>query len=71
MLYDYYMKYPEQMPDQYRSCLGDEDTERIVVDFLSAMTDRYAINLFKAIFVPQVWQGGGVYRAPDPNGFEF
>ena len=71
MLYDYYMKYPEQMPEQYRAHLGNEDTERIVVDFLSAMTDRYAINLFKAIFVPQVWQGGGVYRAPDSDGYIF
>ncbi len=71
MLYDYYMKYPEQMPEQYRACLGNEDTERIVVDFVSAMTDRYAINLFKAIFVPQVWQGGGVHRAPDIDVYIF
>lgn len=58
MLYDYYMQNPMQMPAQYRKWLAAEDTERIVVDFIAAMTDRYAINLFKANFVPEVWQGG-------------
>ena len=58
MLYDYYMQNPMQMPAQYRKWLASEDTERIVVDFIAAMTDRYAINLFKANFVPEVWQGG-------------
>ena len=37
-----------------------EGTERVVVDFISAMTDRYAINLFRANFIPQVWQGIGL-----------
>lgn len=58
MLYDYYMQYPERMPPQYLAWLEKEDTERIVVDFIAAMTDRYAINLFKTNFVPEVWQGG-------------
>jgi dGTPase len=62
MLYDYYMQYPERMPPQYRVWLEKEDTERIVVDFIAAMTDRYAINLFKANFVPEVWQGGKLPR---------
>lgn len=62
MLYDYYMQYPERMPPQYRAWLEKEDTERIVVDFIAAMTDRYAINLFKANFVPEVWQGGKLPR---------
>ncbi|MBE6638200.1 MAG: deoxyguanosinetriphosphate triphosphohydrolase [Ruminococcaceae bacterium] len=65
MLYDYYMANPMLMPKQYRKWLENEDTERIVVDFIAAMTDRYAINLFKANFVPEVWQGSGI---PKPNG---
>ena len=60
MLYDYYMEYPDRMPSQYQKWLGKEDTERVVVDFVAAMTDRYAINLFKTNFVPQVWQGSGI-----------
>lgn len=60
MLYDYYMQNPMQMPAQYRKWLAKENVERIVVDFIAAMTDRYAINLFKANFVPEVWQGSGI-----------
>ena len=67
MLFDYYMKNPEHMPEQYREHLAKEDTERIVVDFVAAMTDRYAINLFKSIFVPQVWQGGGIHKIPESD----
>ena len=66
MLFDYYMQHPQGMPPQYQKWLGVEDTER-VVDFIAAMTDRYAINLFKANFVPEVWQGG---KLPKPGGID-
>ena len=55
-LYEYYVKYPEKMPENYKRNLNDEGVERCVADFISGMTDRYAIETFKELFVPEVWR---------------
>ncbi len=55
-LYDYYVRYPQKMPESYYRNTDLEPVERCVCDFLSSMTDRYAIELFKDIFIPSVWQ---------------
>lgn len=53
-LYEYFVKNPDSMPREY---LIDESesVERRVCDYISGMTDRYAINLFENLFVPKVW----------------
>jgi dGTPase len=28
-----------------------------VADFLAGMTDRYAMNLYQSLFLPQPWKG--------------
>ena len=33
----------------------EEGVERCVCDYVSGMTDRYAIDIFKEIYVPGVW----------------
>ena len=40
----------------YLAELELEPVERCVCDFISSMTDRYAINLYKEIFIPNIWQ---------------
>lgn len=55
-LYEYYVKYPEKMPEVYKRNLNDEGVERCAADFVSGMTDRYAIETFKELFVPEVWR---------------
>ena len=56
-LFDYYVKHPEEMPSLYRANLDSDPTERCVCDFLSGMTDRYAIETYRALFIPEVWRG--------------
>ncbi len=51
-LYTYFMEQPEELPVLYRET-AHSDTPRAVCDYLSSMTDRYAINLFQSLFVPQ------------------
>ena len=34
-----------------------ETVERAVADFISGMTDRYAIEAYQERFVPRVWRG--------------
>ena len=56
-LFEYYSKNPEKMPELYARNIENEGVGRCVCDFVSGMTDRYAIETFKTLFVPKVWRG--------------
>jgi dGTPase len=55
-LFAYYKAHPWEMPEFYYKNTENESVERCVCDFISGMTDRYAIDSFKKIFIPSVWQ---------------
>ncbi len=55
-LFEYFVRYPEKMPKIYYNNTKDEPVERCVCDYISGMTDRYAIDLYKSIFIPNVWE---------------
>ena len=59
-LFDYYVSHPDQMPALYRRNVESEGVGRCVCDFLSGMTDRYAIETYNNLYVPRVWRGIGV-----------
>ncbi len=54
-LYDYFVKYPEKLPGVYHANLATNPVERCVCDYVAGMTDRYAIDLYKELFIPNVW----------------
>ena len=56
ILYEYYVKHPNEMPGIYSLNLEKEGVERCVCDFVSSMTDRYAIDLFRELYVPATWR---------------
>ena len=56
-LFEYFRKNPGRMPDLYVKNLDEEPVERCVCDYISGMTDRYAIDLYRALFIPRVWGG--------------
>lgn len=56
-LFAHFVKNPDQMPALYFRNTEKEPVERCVCDFISSMTDRYAINLYSELFIPQVWRG--------------
>ena len=56
-LFEFYVKHPERMPDSYRRNLDSEGVERCAADFVSGMTDRYAIDTYTDLFVPRIWRG--------------
>jgi dGTPase len=59
-LFDFFVNHPERLPDRYRTRIGTaegETVERSVADFISGMTDRYAIETYQERFVPRVWRG--------------
>jgi dGTPase len=49
-LLDYFTKHPDEISGQHR-VMGDP-VEIQVADYVSGMTDRYAIELYKKLFVP-------------------
>lgn len=55
-LYEYYVAHPERMPALYVASLEKEGTPRCVCDYIAGMTDRYAIELYRELFVPKVWR---------------
>lgn len=56
-LYGYYVENSDRMPELYRRNRESEGVERCVCDFISGMTDRYAIDLYNELYVPKVWRG--------------
>ena len=56
-LFEYYCERPELMPNGYFRNVEDEGVKRCVCDYISSMTDRFAIDTYSALFVPRVWGG--------------
>ncbi|MBQ7848465.1 MAG: deoxyguanosinetriphosphate triphosphohydrolase [Clostridia bacterium] len=51
-LFEYYCSHPGEMPEEFVLIGYREGTARAVCDFVSCMTDRYAIRLYQKLFVP-------------------
>ena len=57
-LFDYYMRHPESLPEQFLRTLEHTDIsrEQVVCDHIAGMTDSYAVEKFKDYFVPESWK---------------
>lgn len=54
-MYYYFVKHPEKMPAVYLNIADNCGADRAVCDYISSMTDRYAVYMFNNIFVPRGW----------------
>jgi dGTPase len=48
-------EYVTAHPEQFFGEKNEEPLERLAIDFIAGMTDRYAINLYERLFVPRAW----------------
>lgn len=55
-LYEYFKSHPEKLPEEYQNILKRTDCDRAVCDYISGMSDGYAIDLFNDLFVPVSWR---------------
>ncbi len=55
-LYEYYMKAPENLPEFFLQRLDNEDIDRVLCDYISGMSDMYAVKTFTEIFIPKNWK---------------
>ncbi len=54
-LYNYYLENSDKLPPSYYEIFRNSGAVA-VKDFIAGMSDRYAVNRFKAIAVPKYWQ---------------
>lgn len=55
-LYNYYRHHLELLPEDLLTLLDNGETkERIVCDYISSMTDRFAIAKYEEIYIPKSW----------------
>ena len=57
-LYCYFRSHPETMPQEYCRMLGEGkySLDRIVCDYISGMTDQFAIEIYEDLYVPKPWK---------------
>lgn len=50
-LYNFYFKHEDRLPEEYARHI-DVTKERRIVDYIAGMTDSFAVNTFKKIYLP-------------------
>ena len=58
-MFEYYVKHPEALPEDFHPQLSFEGIERNVCDYIAGMTDKYAVDKFTEIFIPMGWNVRG------------
>lgn len=59
-MFEYFTSHVDKLPKAYLRLLERDGKERVVCDYLSGMTDRYAIGVFESLFIPSTFSLGGV-----------
>lgn len=57
-LFQYFSDHPELLPDSLKG--GQENLAVSVADHIAGMTDRYAVRVFKNVFIPNEWPPKGI-----------
>ncbi|MGI5963885.1 MAG: deoxyguanosinetriphosphate triphosphohydrolase [Lawsonibacter sp.] len=55
MLFVFYRDHPDELPDDFQSIRVEEGIDRAVCDYIAGMTDPFAVERFKEIFIPMGW----------------
>ena len=58
-LFEYYMKHPEMLPEDFLPQLSFDGMERTVCDYVAGMTDKYAVDKYAELFIPSGWNVRG------------
>jgi len=55
-LYEYYLKSPELLPPFFKDRLEKDDIDVVLCDYISGMSDMYAVKTFTELFTPKNWK---------------
>ena len=53
---NHYVNAPDEMPPDFQYIAAQDGLRRAVCDFVSGMTDKYAIHVFERLYIPDAWQ---------------
>ena len=60
-LFEYYSDNTDRLPEKYYAMVeAGEKPHRVICDYISGMTDQYAISVFMNLFMPNSWQEEGL-----------
>ena len=54
-IWEHYVNHPDALPAEFRAIADQEGLERAVTDYVSGMTDSYAMYRYSEIFIPAAW----------------
>lgn len=55
-IYEHTLRHPEKLKGEYALVLEREGVRRAALDYVSSMTDHYAITAYSDIFIPKCWE---------------
>ena len=55
-LYDYFISDIKKLPGEYQQIAKKYDADRAVCDYISGMSDGYAVDQYTELFVPKFWK---------------
>ena len=54
-LFGYFMKNPDKVPG-FRKAIRKRELVSLIRDYIAGMTDRFAVSMFKDLFIPSEWK---------------
>ncbi len=54
-LYEHYTAHPDELTSEYQTIRNREGVERAVADYISGMTDSYAVEAYGNLYLPAAW----------------
>ncbi|MBU0900326.1 deoxyguanosinetriphosphate triphosphohydrolase [bacterium] len=55
-LYFYFLENPKTVLEEFSYIMNQHEKERLICDYLSILSDREVISLYKKIFLPESWK---------------
>lgn len=54
-LFEYFKENPDELPADFQTIRVEEGIDRAVCDYIAGMTDPFAVETYKEIFIPKGW----------------
>lgn len=54
-LFEFYRNRPDDLPDDFQEIRESEGVDRAVCDYIAGMTDPFAVERYKELFIPMGW----------------
>ena len=55
-LYEYFYKNQNELPSFYKERLEKDDTDTVLCDYISGMSDAFVVKTFTELFIPNNWK---------------